>query len=151
MLIETQSPQALGRHLPTDTADISRSIAMTHYRFACQLDDESWIEHSFLSSNDSLAVLYGLSKRTANKCQLFQNDRLIATYDGLVVLTGSANQAKQTPSSIVLRATLSKHQGEQFSLYQTAARPTAISATEMPRVIVNVSSVEQARTASWGR
>lgn len=55
---------------------------MKHYQFATQHDDGSWFVFEFECAGDDDAVIYGLRNRTTNACELFCNDRLLATFDG---------------------------------------------------------------------
>ena len=75
---------------------------MTKYLFACQQNDMTWTEHEFRSMNDDLAISYGLENRTSNMCKLYQNERLIATFDGLAVLEGGRQQASQLDNGLGL-------------------------------------------------
>ena len=54
---------------------------MLSYRIDCQQDDGSWSAHEFQSVNDDLAVAHALRVRTANRCELYQADRSLATFD----------------------------------------------------------------------
>ncbi len=55
---------------------------MLNYRFARLQNDGSWVVHEFLSGDDDDAVAYRLTHRTANECELYRRDRLVATFDG---------------------------------------------------------------------
>ena len=57
---------------------------MLNYRFARLQNDGSWIVDEFQSANDDDAVSYGLLNRTANFCELYQADRLLATFDAAI-------------------------------------------------------------------
>lgn len=55
---------------------------MFDYRIERQQDDGSWSAQEFRSVDDSDAITYGLSVRTANRCELYQAERWLATFDG---------------------------------------------------------------------
>lgn len=56
---------------------------MFNYRIERQQDDGSWSVQKFRAVDDSGAIAYGLRVRTANKCELYQSDRWLATFDGV--------------------------------------------------------------------
>jgi hypothetical protein len=78
---------------------------MIKYLFACQQNDMTWNEHEFRSMNDDLAISYGLRNRTLNACKLYQNKRLIATFDGLQrqsALNGAFQQRLEASGALSL-------------------------------------------------
>ena len=62
-------------------ADLPPGGRMLSYRFDHQQDDGSWSAHEFWSADDDDAVTFGLSIRTASRCELYQADRWLATFD----------------------------------------------------------------------
>ena len=56
---------------------------MDDYRFASQQDDGSWELLDIRCADDDDAVDYGLRSRTANECELYHGDQLLATFDGV--------------------------------------------------------------------
>ena len=56
---------------------------MFDYRIEGQQDDGSWSVQEFRSVDDSDAITYGLRVRTSNRCELYQADRWLATFDGV--------------------------------------------------------------------
>ncbi len=55
---------------------------MLTYRFERLQDDGSWFCYAFTATNDDDAVAHALCKRTSNRCELYQGDRSLATFDG---------------------------------------------------------------------
>ena len=72
---------------------------MLSYRFARLQDNGTWLVDEFKSRDDDDAVAYGLRNRTANSCELYQGERLLATFDGM------APRHDQIVASINQRAT----------------------------------------------
>lgn len=60
---------------------------MVNYRIERQHDDGSSSVQKFRSVDDSGAIAYGLRVRTANRCELYQSDRWLATIDGVAEAT----------------------------------------------------------------
>lgn len=58
--------------------------SMPNYRFDRQQDDGTWSVQEFQSVDDQEAITYGLSIRTANRCELYQAHRWLATFDGAI-------------------------------------------------------------------
>ena len=56
---------------------------MLTYRFDRLQDDGSWFGYDFTATNDDDAVLHALRKRTSNRCELYQGERSLATFDGM--------------------------------------------------------------------
>lgn len=55
---------------------------MHNYRFELQENDGRWSAHEFQSFDDDDAVRHARRMRTANRCELYQADRWLATFDG---------------------------------------------------------------------
>ena len=58
---------------------------MVKYRIDRQQSDGSWSAQEFQSVDDTDAITYGLRVRTANRCELYEADRWLATFDGVAV------------------------------------------------------------------
>lgn len=56
---------------------------MFTYRIECQQNDGSWSVQEFQSVDDADAISCGLRLRTASGCELYQEDRWLATFDGV--------------------------------------------------------------------
>lgn len=54
---------------------------MDDYRFACRHNDGCWHFLKFQSDDDDVAVAHGLRIRTANTCELYRGNHLLATFD----------------------------------------------------------------------
>ena len=54
---------------------------MLSYRIECESDDGSWSAHEFESINDDVALSHALRLLTHNRCELYQADRWLATFD----------------------------------------------------------------------
>ena len=66
---------------------------MLSYRLECLQADGSWSAHEFQSADDDDAIIYGLSERTARRCELYQAGRWLATFDGPAELRRTPNCA----------------------------------------------------------
>ncbi len=55
---------------------------MLTYHFDRLQDDGSWFGYDFTATNDDDAVTYALRKRTSNRCELYQGERPLASFDG---------------------------------------------------------------------
>ena len=56
---------------------------MVTYHFDRLQDDGSLFGYDFTAANDEDAVLHALRKRTSYRCELYQGERPLATFDGL--------------------------------------------------------------------
>ena len=57
---------------------------MLRHRFDRQQDDGTSSVQEFQSVDDHEAITYGLSIRTANRCELYQAHRWLATFDAAI-------------------------------------------------------------------
>ena len=55
---------------------------MEFYRFATLQDDGNWLCVELRFDDDEDAIAYGLRSRTANTCNLYKGELLLATFDG---------------------------------------------------------------------
>lgn len=55
---------------------------MLDYRFFRQMDDGTWRVQLLKFADDDDAISYGLVTRSANRCELYQAERWLATFDG---------------------------------------------------------------------
>lgn len=74
---------------------------MLTYHFDRLQDDGSWFGYDFTATNDDDALSHALSKRTSNRCELYQGERSLATFDGIT----KRKEQKTDDVRIVLRAT----------------------------------------------
>ena len=58
---------------------------MLTYHFDRLQDDGSWSGYDFTATSDDDAVAHALRKRTSNRCELYQAERWLATFDGVEV------------------------------------------------------------------
>jgi hypothetical protein len=56
---------------------------MLDYRFYRQLNDATWYVQVIRFNSDDEAISYGLAIRTENRCELYEAERWIATFDGV--------------------------------------------------------------------
>jgi hypothetical protein len=56
---------------------------MLDYRFYRLLNDGTWYVQVIRFNNDDDAISYGLAIRTANRCELYEAERWLATFDGV--------------------------------------------------------------------
>ncbi len=56
---------------------------MLTYHFDRLQDDGSWFGYDFTAANDDDAVTHALRKRTSNRCELYQGERQLVTFDGM--------------------------------------------------------------------
>ena len=64
---------------------------MFSYRFDRQQDDGSWSVQEFQSLNDTEAIACGLRLRTGSRCELYEADRWLATFDGVTAANNITN------------------------------------------------------------
>jgi hypothetical protein len=55
---------------------------MDTYRFVCLRPEGGSVERAFTAASDDDAIACGLRARTADPCQLYRSDFLLATFDG---------------------------------------------------------------------
>ena len=58
---------------------------MSNYRIEWQQNDGSWSVQDLQSIDDTGAITYGLRVRSTNRCELYQAERWLATFDGVEV------------------------------------------------------------------
>jgi hypothetical protein len=55
---------------------------MFYYRFYRELEDRTWRVQIIPFGDDDEAINYAIGVRTADRCELYQAERWVATFDG---------------------------------------------------------------------
>lgn len=119
---------------------------MFKYRIDRQQNDGSWSVQEFQSVDDTDAITYGLRVRTANRCELYEADRWLATFDGVAVANNlsSSHANENTNRSFVEMET-------EVAYFHRRARLVEAARRRLTFYDVNASRGENRRPPTAGR